>query len=143
MVTLILTIDDDCIDTITDRTAPADARNGAPAADGEVDSPDIDEEGRSGPLTISELQAALAGWVDDAVDIAGTQTRADWARGEPCPECTNRTMSVMAVREDKYESGDGTFQYINPGEAIGPIVSIVCADCLTRLAHTPYQRLAL
>lgn len=144
MPTLILIIDDDSIDA--DTTAASRLRDGLtldPAPESTADTTAGERDTCGETLSVAALQGLLDDLSADAVDIVGIQTRADWERGEPCPECGHRTLSVMAASEDLYDSADGTFQFISAGDAIGPALSILCPDCMTRLAHVPYQRLAV
>lgn len=143
MTTLILTIDDDSIDAATDDLDVPSAKLGTVAAEMESDTTGTEQSEGAAPLTVADLRAHLDALPADAVDIAGGQSRSDWERGEPCPECDNRTLSVMAADEDLYGSGDGEFQYLKAGDAIGPTLSILCPNCMTRLAHVPYQLLGV
>lgn len=143
MTTLILTIDDDSIDPATDDLDVTFAKLGTTAAEMDSDTTGTEQSEGAAPLTVADLQALLDALPADAVDIAGGQSRSDWERGEPCPECDNRTLSVMAASEDLYDSTDGRFQYVRAGDAIGPTLSILCPDCMSRLAHIPYQLLAV
>lgn len=143
MATLILTINDDSIDTATDDLDVPSAKLGTTAAEMDCDTTGTERSRGSAPLTVDDLRSLLDALPADAVDIAGIQSRSDWKRGEPCLECDNRTLSVMAANEDLYDSTDGRFQYIRRGDAIGPPLSILCPDCMTRLAHVPYQLLAV
>jgi len=144
MPTLILSIDDDSIDPDTPAASRLrDALSLDSALEAETDGATGEGETSAETLSVATLQALLAELSTDAVDIAGVQSRADWERGEPCPDCDNHTLSVMAANEDLYDAAEGTFQYVSAGEALGPTLSILCPDCMTRLAHVPYQCLAV
>lgn len=144
MPSLIITIDDDSIapDTTVARIF-SEALDPDSGQESHVDTGDGQRETGADPLTVGNLHAVLEDLPPAAVDIAGVQTRHDWKRGEPCPECDNRTLSVMAASEDIYNSCDGDFQYLKAGDVIGPTLSILCPECMTQLVHTPYQQLAV
>jgi ribosomal protein S27E len=75
--------------------------------------------------------------IDAVVKLA--EKHPDWGRGKPCPECGNITLSCMRAEEDIYVSEGGEFTYVDSGDAIGPVLNVVCPECdnLTTLEQTP------
>lgn len=131
MVTLIIGIDDDSIDT--DQGIPeilATLR----------DPPHSPDNNHMDPADFREMLAALP---DGALEIHRSTYHPDWDHGKPCPECGNETLSVMSLDEDIYKSIDGEFEFIKLGDGLGPTLSILCPDCMTYLAHVPYQHLTV
>lgn len=85
------------------------------------------------------LQKLLGLLPPDALEIRQSTREPDWECGEPCPKCGNETLSAMAAAEDIYVSKDGEFEYVKSGDAIGPVLSVLCLECCTHLMHIPYQ----
>ena len=45
----------------------------------------------------------------------------------------------MTAAEDIYVSKDSEFESVKSGDAIGPVLSVLCPECRTHLTHLPYQ----
>ena len=73
--------------------------------------------------------------------IEPVESHAEWEPGQPCPECGNTELSVMALDEDKYHSEDGETHFVAKGEAIGPETSWICPQCMTELHHLPISEI--
>jgi hypothetical protein len=99
-------------------------------------SPDSDT------VDLEYAQKLLRRLPSDALEIRQSISEPDWEFGKPCPVCGNETLSSMMVSEDIYSSNDGEFEYVKNGNAIGPVLSVVCPECRTHLSHVPYQNLA-
>jgi hypothetical protein len=87
------------------------------------------------------VQKVLCHLPSAAIEIRKSSHEPDWEFGEPCPVCGNETLSAMMVTEEIYNSSDGEFEYVKNGDAIGPVLSVVCPECRTHLSHIPYQNL--
>jgi hypothetical protein len=87
------------------------------------------------------VQKFIRRFPSDALEIRQSTHEPDWEFGKPCPVCGNETLSAMTVSEDIYNSSDGEFEYIKSGEAVGPVLSVLCPECRTHLSHVPYQNL--
>lgn len=95
-----------------------------------VDEDDVD-------LTRRTLIRLLLLIPDDAVNVDTPLVQPDWERGDPCPECGETTLSVMAGDEDLYRSEDGEFDYLQNETAIGVQTSVFCPTCETYLRDIP------
>jgi hypothetical protein len=133
MSTNVISIDDSSIDTIQNQDT-----GGALATF--LNPPHSPDDDRIDPADFQEMLATLS---SDALEIRQSTHHPDWEHGDPCPECGNETLSVMSVDEDIYTSVDGEFEFTKKGDAIGPPLSVLCPECMTHLAHVPYQHLAV
>jgi hypothetical protein len=71
----------------------------------------------------------------DTLSLSLDGEHTDWEKGEPCPECGSNVISVMQVKEERFSSEGGEFEFKKYGDAVGPEFSIVCGECVTRLAR--------
>ena len=98
-------------------------------------SPDDDTVG---PEYVQKLLRQLP---SDALKIRQSIHEPDWGFGEPCPVCGTEALSAMTVSEDIYNSSHGEFEFVETGDANGPVLSVICPECRTYLSHVPYQNL--
>jgi hypothetical protein len=95
----------------------------------------VDED--DAELTRRELVRVLLVAGEDAIDVETPIIHPDWERGEPCPECGELNLSVMAADEDLYQSRNDEFTYCQNETAIGVHTSIFCPACETYLRDSP------
>jgi len=98
--------------------------------------PDEDEN-----CSVADLQELLQAASPNAVELETPTRHPEWEEGEPCPECGNDTLSVMAADEGLYRSRNGEFSYLQNDTAVGTKTSILCPKCMTTLFDTPVEQL--
>lgn len=130
MKLLIIKIDDDSIESNQDT---ADALASLLDSSRSLDDDHIDPD---------DLQEILAALPNDAIEVRQYNHRPDWEPGNPCPECGNASLSVMSLDKTMYASVDDVFEFIKKDDTLGSVVSIICPECMTHLAHVPYQILS-